>query len=138
MIGSIRWNIYIGFVGFLLTFAMSVGSNFPVRALLHGAYSFLILFAVVFALRWFLGTLAGLKGVADPDPANPAADDQVGHTVNEMTPDDQDQLNDLLKTQLNRPDAADPFVPLQPKKLASVPDADPEHLAQMLRQLKDK
>ncbi|TMV52056.1 hypothetical protein FE783_03680 [Paenibacillus mesophilus] len=136
MIGSIRWNILIGFFGFLLTFVMSVGSNFLVRALLHGAYSFLILFAVVFAIRWFLGTLAGLKGVAGP--ADLEADDPVGHTVNEMTPDDQDQLNDLLKTQLNRPDAADPFVPLQPKKLASVPDADPEQLAQMLRQLKDK
>jgi hypothetical protein len=106
-----------------------------VRALLHGAYSFFILFAVVFALRWFLGTLVGLKGVAEPVDL---ADEQVGNTVNEMTPDDQDQLNDLLKTQLNRPDAADPFVPLQPKKLASVPDADPEQLAQMLRQLKDK
>ncbi|TNJ64317.1 hypothetical protein FE784_21240 [Paenibacillus hemerocallicola] len=135
MIGSIRWNILFGTVGFLLTFLMSVGSNFIVRALLNSAYSFLILFAVVFALRWILGTLVGLKGVSDP--VGHAAED-VGNAVNETTPDDQDQLNDLLKNQLKGPESTEPFVPLQPKKLASVPDADPEQLAQALRQLKEE
>lgn len=135
MIGSIRWNILFGTVGFLLTFLMSVGSNFLVRALLNGAYSFLIWFAVVFAVRWILGTLVGLKVVSDP--VKQAAED-VGNAVNETTPDDQDQLNDLLKDQLKGPESVEPFVPLQPKKLASVPDADPEQLAQALRQLKEK
>lgn len=135
MIGSIRWNILFGTVGFLLTFLMSIGSNFLVRALLNSAYSFLIMFAVVFALRWILGTLVGLKAVSDP--VELAAED-VGNAVNETTPDDQDQLNDLLKNQLKGPESAEPFVPLQPKKLASVPDADPEQLAQALRQLKEK
>lgn len=136
MIGSIRWNILLGTVGFLLTFLMSIGSNFLVRALLNSAYSFLILFAVVFALRWILGTLVGLKAV--PDQAVEQAAEDAGAAVNETTPDDQEQLNDLLKSQLKAPDQVEPFVPLQPKKLASVPDADPEQLAQALRQLKEK
>lgn len=134
MIGSIRWNIGFGVCGFLLTFAMSIGDNFLLRSLLNGAYSFLILFAVVFALRWVLGTVIGLKGVSGPGKEPSEA---VGKAVNETTPDDQDQLNDMLKEQLSRSEPAEPFVPLQPKKLASVPEADPQQLAQALRQMKE-
>ncbi|MEF3304840.1 hypothetical protein, partial [Paenibacillus sp. GYB003] len=95
MIGTVRWNLVVGFFGFLLTFFLSASANFIWRALLHGTYSFLILFAFVFAMRWVLGTLVGLKSVTVAGAA-PVA----GQTVNETTPDDQEQLNELLKEQL--------------------------------------
>ncbi|GAA3406605.1 hypothetical protein ACFFNY_24455 [Paenibacillus hodogayensis] len=137
MIGTLRWNIIVGLVGFTLTFALSVSRNYMSRALLQGFYSFIILFAVVFALRWIMGTLIGLKGVAPQ-----AGEDRghIGQAVNEATPDDRDELNGMLKEQLNRsePDGDDSFVPLQPQKLATVSETEPEQLAQALRHLKEK
>lgn len=134
MIGTVRWNLIVGLGGFLLTFFMSMSENFIWRALLHGVYSFLILFAVVYALRWVLGTLAGLKNVAAP---NESADALAGQAVNETTPDDQEMLNQMLKDQLSA-GSDDPFIPLQPKKLVSVSDTAPEKLAGALRQMKEE
>ncbi|RKN86498.1 hypothetical protein [Paenibacillus ginsengarvi] len=134
MIGTVRWNLIVGLGGFLLTFFMSMSENFIWRALLHGMYSFLILFAVVYALRWVLGTLAGLKNVAAP---NESADASAGQAVNETTPDDQEMLNQMLKDQLSA-GSDDSFIPLQPKKLVSVSDTAPEKLAGALRQMKEE
>lgn len=122
----------------MLTFLLSIDGNFFGRALLHSVYSFAIIFAVAFALRWFLGTLVGLKPLV---ASSEEAPDEVGGAVNVSTPDDQEQLNELLKQQLtpdSAPEPAGTFVPLAPKKLASVTDADAEQLAQALRQLKEK
>ncbi|MDF2721418.1 MAG: hypothetical protein K0Q59_1093 [Paenibacillus sp.] len=135
MIGTIRWNIGIGICGFLLTFAMSIGDNYVLRVLLHALYSFLILFVIVFGLRWVLGSVVGLKGIAVAE--KPSAD-AVGTAFDAATPDDQDQLNDMLKQQLNGKEAVEPFLPLQPKKLSSVPSADPQQLAQALRQMNEQ
>lgn len=134
MIGTMRWNVFVGLFGFVLTFVLSMGNNFLTRALLHGAYSFLLLFVVVFALRWILGTMIGLKHVKTPE----AAPESESHQINETTPDDSEELNGLLKDRMNRPEPDGSFVPLQPKKLASVQEAEAEQLAQALRHLKDK
>lgn len=140
MIGTYRWNLVLGTVGFALTFILSIEYNLIWRTLMSSVYSFLILFVVAFALRWILGTLIGLKPQPQADSQHLESehlDESVGQTVNTATPDDQDQLNEMLKEQLNRPES-EPFVPLQPKKLATVPDADAQELAQAVRHLTEK
>ncbi|PYI50391.1 hypothetical protein [Paenibacillus flagellatus] len=136
MIGTVRWNIVLGASGFILTFLLSIGNNFFLRTLLNSLYSFLILFAVAYALRWILGTLVGLKPVAPETDAAPA--EALGRTVDAVTPENEDQLNDLLKEQLNRPDPDATFAPLEPKKLASIPDASGEELARAVRRLTEE
>lgn len=147
MIGTIRWNVYAGFLGFLLTFTLSVGGNFVIRALLHGLYSFLIVFTVVFVLRWLLGTVGGLKEVppleAAADLGNGGPDEATGQAFDQRTPDEEEHLNDLLKDQLKPPagqaqEEGGSFVPLAPQKLKAVSDAEAEELAQAMRHLKEK
>lgn len=151
MIGTIRWNFYAGFLGFLLTFTLSAGGNFAIRALLHGFYSFLIVFTVVFVLRWLLGTVGGLKEVPLPEAAadlgRGGPDEAAGQAFDERTPDEEEHLNDLLKEQLHNPPAGQAqedggaggsFVPLAPQKLKAVSDAEAEQLAQAMRHLKEK
>lgn len=140
MIGNVRWNIILGMIAFVLTFIMSYGNNLIVRTLLHSVYSFMILFAAGFALRWILGTVVGLKQ-ADSFTRTEDASEGLGAAVNEVTPDDQEQLNELLKTQLQQGDSDqsnEPFVPLLPKKLTSVTNSEPEEMAQALRRMTEE
>lgn len=137
MIGSLRWNIVLGAVGFGLTFALSVGHNFIARTLLNSAYGFLILFVVGFALRWTLGTLVGLKAAA-PATEEEATETTVGTAVDAATPEDREQLNELIKEQLHDPAPADAFKPLAPKRLASVSAEDAEQLAKALRRVTEE
>ncbi|MDF2657326.1 MAG: hypothetical protein K0Q94_117 [Paenibacillus sp.] len=141
MIGSYRWNLVLGTLGFALTFILSIEYNFIWRTLMSSVYSFLIIFVAAFALRWILGTLIGLKPQPVSDSGQPMEsqlpDEPVGQTVDTATPDDQDQLNEMLKEQLNRSDS-EPFVPLQPKKLATVQETEAQELAQAVRHLTEK
>ncbi|MBD2862778.1 hypothetical protein [Paenibacillus oceani] len=141
MIGSYRWNLVLGTLGFALTFILSIEYNFFWRTLMSSVYSFFIIFVAAFALRWILGTLIGLKPQPVSDSGQPMEsqlpDEPVGQTVDTATPDDQDQLNEMLKEQLNRSDS-EPFVPLQPKKLATVQETEAQELAQAVRHLTEK
>jgi hypothetical protein len=136
MIGTVRWNFVLGAIGFAATFFMSVGDNFLRTTLLNSAYSFAILFAVGFAVRWWLGTVVGLKN-ARSTTENEKETEHRGAAVDAVTPDEQEQLNRLLKEQLAPPVSESEFVPLQPKRLTSHAPNDPKRMAEALRRLTD-
>lgn len=139
MIGSWKWNLMISLAGTFLTFVLNIQANPLMTTLTRCVYSFLILFLIAFILRWFLGTVAGLKTIGET-PMKPANQQHKGAQVDYLTPDSSDDLSDLLKQQLRNADSqgVEAFEPLKPPKLVKTQDMDPEELAKALRHMSEE
>jgi len=136
LFGSLRINLWSGVVGFILTFVLSVGSNLLTTSLIRGLIAFVFWFLLAFVLRWTLGV------VARPDLGNAQSRassqvDGVGGNLDLTTPDENEDLNELLKPKPEQTDEGNnDFAPLNPPKLVS--NKDPEELAKAVRHLTDK
>ncbi|PZE22429.1 hypothetical protein [Paenibacillus xerothermodurans] len=141
MMGTIRWNLIIGSISFLLTFLISLGNNIWLTTLLRSLYSFLLMFVLVFLFRWVLGTIAGLHKLGSVDvPAAETDDDHIGNALDMSTPDEQEALHAMLK-QTNTPNegaANAGFKPLTPPKLSSSTTVDTAEMAQAVRRMTEE
>ncbi|TBL77752.1 hypothetical protein [Paenibacillus thalictri] len=141
MIGSIRWNLVLGLITFICTGLFSFSSNIWTTTLLNSVYSFVLVFALVFLVRWFLGTVIGLNKVLAEETELSQAEEAIkGTALDVVTPDEGDSINQLLKDGLG-PQAKsndDSFAPLAPPKLKSKTDLEPDDLAKALRQMSEE
>ena len=143
MIGSIRWNIVFAGFGTLLTIVFSSGVNGLGVTMLRGLYAAIAFFILAYLLRLVMGLIVG------PPPASgePDVEEDRGTLLDMATPDDAEDLNRLLREQLNesapgtelpeQEPSPEPFRPLSPPKLVSK-QQDPEQMAEALRKLKDQ
>ncbi|WP_159884354.1 hypothetical protein [Paenibacillus puerhi] len=146
MIGTVKWNFIVGAIAFVVTFAMSAGNNIWLTTLLRSFYSFAILFVLVFAFRWLLGTFAGLERLGELSSEDVEGEEVKGTAFDAITPPDQDaELHQMLKNRID--DSAPPaeeslFAPLNPPKLSTkiseTPDDTPREMAQALRRMTEE
>ncbi|WNR46668.1 hypothetical protein [Paenibacillus roseipurpureus] len=143
MIGSIRINVIIASLACLFTFALSIGNNLFLTSCLKALYSFLILFIVTFGFRWVLGFLLGTFPMPE-NGAHPGTDENsssVGQTLDLITPDEDDVTREMMKSQManNQAQSATDmqFSPLNPPKLVTKNNLDPEQLAGALRRMSE-
>lgn len=137
MLGSIRWNLVLSIVGFVLTFVFSLGNNVLITALLRAIYSFAILFVAGFILRFVLGSIIGLNDLEPVDQTQTNDDPHLGGHVDLSTPDEDEAIAQTLKMNLQQSNKAE-FSPLNPPKLASKDKLDPEELAQAVRHMSEE
>ncbi|MDR6883883.1 hypothetical protein [Bacillus sp. 3255] len=144
MIGTMRINVIVAALAGLLTFGLSIGNNLFLTTCLRSLYSFVILFVVTFGFRWVLGLMIGAEQAAGrADQGAPAPDaSSVGQTMDLTTPDDDEETRELLKanrgTSSTTSSSADmQFSPLNPPKLATKNNLDPEQLAGALRRMSE-
>lgn len=137
MIGSWRWNAIAGGIGVALTLLFSLGSN-PFLTTLTRCFYALILFGLLaYVVRFILGMLmlppAAADTVAQPEEG-------VGAALDLVTPDEGDELGQLLKENWSEGKQNDVsgFQPLAPKRLVSLDDTDPEKVAQAIRRMSDE
>jgi hypothetical protein len=137
MVGSIRWNLIIAAISFVLTFIASSMNNIWSTTLIRSCYSFLLLFVIVFLFRWVLGTFAGLDKITDIDSVT---DENKGTTLDMTTPDEEESLNQMLKKSLdpNTQESEPSFAPLKPPKLSSKANIETDDMVQALRQMSDE
>ncbi|TVY10634.1 hypothetical protein [Paenibacillus cremeus] len=139
MIGTIRWNLIVGAFAFLLTFLLSISNNIWQTTLLRSLYSFIALFILVFFCRWLLGTFAGLNQMQG---SSMDTEDEIGKgtAVDASTPDQDDELHQMLRASLDPNSSPQPFEfsPLNPPKLSTKKHSDPEELAQALRRMSEE
>jgi energy-coupling factor transporter transmembrane protein EcfT len=140
MMGTIRINFIVGTVAFILTFALSIGSNIWVTTLLRSLYSFVIIFLIVFLCRYVLGTVAGLNRMPATNEQQP--DEQhKGTAFDAVTPDEDEVLRQMLKGS-EEPKTAEQedvvFAPLNPPKLSTKGNLEAEQLAQALRRMSEE
>lgn len=138
MLGSIRWNLVLAGSGMLLTFWSSLGNNGFAVSSLRSMYAFIAFFVLGYLIRFILRAIVGTTPADGPGlPADPG----VGGQVDLSTPEAGEDLNELLKAQLegkgHPPAEAAGFEPFQPKKIVSAQNMDPEALANAIRHLSD-
>jgi energy-coupling factor transporter transmembrane protein EcfT len=127
MIGSIRWNIALGLIGFILTFFVSISNNIFSTTILHSLYSGLILFIVAFIFRWFFGTLF----MESP------SEKHIGSQLNLITPDETDEIHQLMRGDQEIDREPSEFTPLNPPKLVSKRNLDPEEMVKAIRHMSE-
>ncbi|MBP1155983.1 MULTISPECIES: hypothetical protein [unclassified Paenibacillus] len=136
MIGSIRWNFIVGALAFIVTFVLSITNNIWLTTIIRSFYSFAILFVIMFFCRYLLGTFAGFNRLSALDQEE--GTEGKGTAVDAVTPDQDEELRELLKTGRDSKGApAADFAPLNPPKLR-VKDQSPEEMAQAVRQMSDE
>ncbi|SFE16896.1 hypothetical protein SAMN04487969_101436 [Paenibacillus algorifonticola] len=145
MIGNWRWNVGLGLTGVILTILFSLGKNAVTVILLRSVYAFIAFVVIAFILRAVLTFILKPPALLD----NGATDeDGVGTQLDLTTPDESEDLNQLLKDGLDtRPSQKEadskqqleqeqePFRPLAPPQLVSAQKKEPEELAKVVRHL---
>lgn len=138
MIGTIRWNIATGIIGFMLTFLISYPNNVLSVTFRNSFYCLVILFVCMFGFRFVLGVMMvpgrPKEELRDEESQQPGK----GTTIDLTTPADMDLRGDLSKGTLDDSDDS-PFTPLNPPKLVSkIKNGTPEDLTRALRQMSEK
>lgn len=136
MIGTLRWNVVIGFIGMIITILLSIGHNTLLTSLIRGFYSLIILFIAAFIIRFILGIIIGMN--EKQSMTNDNIDDKhKGGNVDLSTPHEEDDINETLKKQLQFTSQTNSFSPLDPPKLASKDKVDPTKLVEAIRQMSE-
>lgn len=140
MAGKVRYYLLLGFIGFLITFAVSAGNNLFMTSFIRGLIAFAVWFALALVANWMFGFLKELP--SNPGEVNqelPLSEQSKGVKLDLTTPDESEQLNDLLKQPPGQSEEAKEFTPLNPPKLVKTPDdKDPEELVKVVRHLTEK
>ncbi|UJF35366.1 hypothetical protein [Paenibacillus hexagrammi] len=142
MVGTIRINLIVAALAAVFTFVMSLGNNMFVTTCLKSLYSFAILFVLTFGFRWVLGVLVTIeKTKTSMSPNDLTSDSHIGSTLDVSTPEEDHETNELLKAGLDptsTAQASEPqFSPLNPPKLVTKNQIDPEQLAGALRRMSE-
>lgn len=135
MIGTVRWNFIVGMTGMVLTTLFSLSNNLFFTSLLRGFYSFIILFMVVFFLRWLLEVIWGLNSMKLDTSSHSEDDQHIGSHVDLSTPDENTVDTSTAKSESIS--KKENFEPLNPPKLASTKEMDPEEMVKAIRQMSD-
>ncbi|GFN31870.1 hypothetical protein [Paenibacillus xylaniclasticus] len=142
MIGTWRWNIGFGAAGSVLTLLFSLNGNTLAVSCMRAVYAFGAFFLAAYLFR------AILKLALTPQPSIPVSrsvtqDNQSGQAsaFEAVTPDETEALHDLLKPNSTKSAAAQAdtgsngFQPLNPPKLVSTQNKEPEELAKAIRHM---
>ncbi|MCR2805036.1 hypothetical protein [Paenibacillus soyae] len=144
MLGTWRWNVAFGILGVTLTALFSFGNNPPAVVMLRGLYAFAAFFLLAYVARVILALILRPPSMALPgEPQNEPS--EKGRQLDVTTPDEGDDLNDLLKAQLQGGSSDDhstnqrqqeaEFRPLAPPQFVSNTNKQPEELAKAIRHL---
>lgn len=140
MAGKMRYFLLLGFIGFLITFAASAGNNLFSTSLIRGLIAFVVWIVLAYAATWMVGFLK-----EQPKEAGTKYEEMTiteagkGGNLDLTTPDESDELNELLKHSSDEPGNTQDFTPLNPPRLVKTPDdKDPEELAKVVRHLTEK
>jgi hypothetical protein len=135
MIGSWRLNVGFGAFGALLTFVFSLSNNPIGTTLMRSLYAFLVFVAIAFVIRIVLGQL--LNPAIKPSAAS-TMEEELGAVLDLTTPDES--LSAMMKEQWadDNGETVKGFKPLQPKRLVSLDNPNPEEVVQAIRRLTDE
>ncbi|MFB9329723.1 hypothetical protein ACFFSY_27610 [Paenibacillus aurantiacus] len=141
MIGTWRWNAALGMIGGLLTMLASMGSNGLLISAVRCVYAFVAFFVLAYLFRAVLAFITRQPAPEQTILTDVLEDESKGRRVDYATPDESDELSDLLREQMNgkqpsvNSEEQPVFKPLQPEKLVSTQNRDPEELAKAIRHL---
>jgi len=147
MFGNWRWNLFFGLFGASLITLLSLFYNPLMISLIRGVYAFVTFFVFAFPIRFVAGII--FSSHSNELKVEPVAEETSGSMVNMSTPDEHNDLNDLLKAQLTNHNVknesvtqpiesdikAHAFEPLKPPQLVSSEKLQAEEMTKALRHL---
>lgn len=133
MIGKLRFYLWAGFAGFILTFLITSRNNLWSTSLNRALVAFAVWFLLAFLLKWVF-----VKASTPAEGSDEEGDlsGELGNRLDLTTPDEDKELMNLIKPESEQEQNGDGFVPLNPPKLVST--KDPEELAKAVRHLTEK
>jgi hypothetical protein len=137
MKNTVRNSLLLALIGFALTLFFSLSTNIFSTSLVRGLVSGAVLFVIGSAAQWILGQVAqpGTPPQRADRPVNPGS---LGRTLDLSTPNEQEELNRIIK-QSDLPQAAEAaFEPLHPPQLTTKTDHKAQQLADALRTMSEK
>lgn len=139
MAGKMKACILFGFIGFLITYAVSAGNNMFMTSLFRGMLAFAVWFLLSYVGIWVYNFLKEQEVKEDDEVISAILQAQgKGGNLDLTTPDQSDELNDLLKQPPGDSSQIHDFAPLNPPKLTKIDDKDPEELAKVVRHLTEE
>lgn len=150
MYGNWRYNVVIGLVGSILVFLIALFNNPISVTLIRALYGFLAFFVIAYFIRFILATFI-FPNLSNPQSEKEVIDKTTGQNIDYVAQQDDENLNDLLKEQLNQNAPAvkmtnnegeaeakveeDAFKPLKPTQLFSSKSVEPEQMSKAIRHL---
>jgi Na+/H+-dicarboxylate symporter len=137
MIGTWRLNVGFGAFGAILTLLFSLSNN-PVGTTFQRCFYAFVVFALIgFSVRLVLGQL--MNPGAKLEEINISEEDR-GAVLDLTTPDEGESLSELMKEQWadGKVETIKGFQPLQPQRLVSLDNPNPEQVVQAIRRLTDE
>lgn len=147
MYGSWRFNLIFASLGLVIVFLIGLTKNPWTISLLRGVYSFILFFLLAYIIRYIVGSLF-IQDTQSTNEENQSSEEQPGSQIDYVTPDGEEDLNEILREQMNQgnkaehaqasvePDAKSAqFQPLNPKKLVSTDKMKTEDLTRAVRHL---
>lgn len=139
MAGKLKIYLLFGFIGFLITYAVSAGNNMFTTSFIRGLIAFVVWFLLSFIGGWVFEFLKEQSAGEDDEVISAILQAQgKGDNLDLTTPDQSDELNDLLKQPLDSTSQNIEFAPLNPPKLTKIDDKDPEELVKVVRHLTEE
>lgn len=138
MKGNIRFSLFIGVFGFVVTILSSLVNNLWMTSLTRALIAFVVWFVLAYAGRWVWGVISSGSSKDtwhDGDSLEPH--EERGTRFDLTLPADSEGGNDPLKPKSKENDGDDNgFAPLNPPKLVSTQDT--EQLVKAVRHLTEK
>lgn len=139
MTGKLKIYLLFGFIGFLITYAVSAGNNMFATSFVRGLIAFAVWFLLCFIGGWVFEFLKEQGAKEDDEVISAILQAQgKGGNLDLTTPDQSDELNDLLKQPVDSSSQDMEFEPLNPPKLTKIDDKDPEELVKVVRHLTEE
>ncbi|CAM3142669.1 hypothetical protein PALU110988_04665 [Paenibacillus lupini] len=140
MVGNWRWNVGLGIIGAVLTLLFSIGKNPLSVMLMRSMYAFIAFVAIAFVMRIALAFILTPPVMHQEETAQ---EDGKGTQLDLQTPDESEDLNQLLRSQLDsnhtqeaeQSEQSKQFKPLTPPQLVSTQNKEPEELAKAIRHM---
>lgn len=137
MKSAFRISLGLALFGFILTLFLSLSNNIFSTSLIRALMSGGLLFLVGIAVQWILRLIAE-PGNPLPPIEPPTGRESIGRTLDLSTPDEQDELNRIIRQSETPPTAEAAFEPLHPPKLTTKTDQKAQDLADALRTMTEK
>jgi hypothetical protein len=139
MLGSWRWNVTSGGIGVVLVLLFSLGNNPFLTTITRCFYAFILFGLLAYVVRFILGMLM-LPPAAPAHAADVQQEEGVGATLDLVTPDEGEELGQLLKENWSGSKTQDVsgFKPLTPKRFVTLDNPDPETVTQAIRRMSDE
>ncbi|URN93432.1 MAG: hypothetical protein NAG76_16560 [Candidatus Pristimantibacillus lignocellulolyticus] len=148
MFGTWRWNLSFGVFGFLLIMLFSLTNNPLITSLIRGTYALITFFLLAYPVRFVCGVIINPNQGKENALQEDADQSLKGTTVNLVTPDEDEDLNEVLRAQMTQTKTSTPndevtdtqdlsqqFQPLKPTQLVNTDKMESEELTKVIRHL---